>query len=388
MRRLAAFSCALLATSLLAACGSGSSSAGNDDNGGNPGGGPTGPRAGTWLAGDLHLHSDHSTDAADNPEAEIIKVAEDRGMGFFVVTDHDNHVEGHITTWDDPAYHSDKMIMLYGVEYTTARGHANLIGTQRFDDMPMYALRDRTDAAAGQAIYDTAHAQGLHVSVNHPVNGDPWEFGFDMDIDSMEVWNALFAYPTDNDGAIALWDSLLKSGRRITARGGSDCHHQTGIEAQGLNVGNPTNWVYAEAPTGAAVLAALKAGHVSVGYDPRAERIELSADGDGDGSYETMMGDNLPADGKTIHFKIDIANARALGRYEVSVIKNGETEPFLKRSLFGESGMSFDDTPTAGQRSYYRVEVRGTTPQAPLAAVLLGFYGGFVGLTNPVYVGY
>ena len=42
----------------------------------------------------------------------------------------------------------------------------------------------------------------------------------------------------------------------------------------------------------------------------------------------------------------------------------------------------------AGQRSWYRVEVRGDTPEAPLLATLAGFYGGFVGMTNPVYFGF
>ena len=100
---------AALTLPLLAACGSGSSPAGNDDG---SSGGPTGPKTGVWMAGDLHLHSNHSTDAADNPEDQIIAVAEARGMDYFVVTDHDNHVEGHITTWDDPAYHSEQMVML------------------------------------------------------------------------------------------------------------------------------------------------------------------------------------------------------------------------------------------------------------------------------------
>ncbi|AXQ29567.1 histidinol-phosphatase [Solimonas sp. K1W22B-7] len=351
-----------------------------------PSSGVTGPRAGLWLSGDLHLHSDHSDDAADNPMAEIVKVAEDRGMGFFVVTDHDNHVEGHITTWDDPAYRSDKMVMLYGVEYTTARGHASIVGTRRFDDMPMYALRDRSDADAGRAIAAAAHRQGLHLSVNHPVNGDPWEFGFDMPYDSMEVWNALYAFPTDNAGAIALWDRLIAEGRRVTARGGSDCHHQTGIESLGLNVGNPTTWVYATAQTPAAVLAALKDGKVSIGYAPTAERIELAADTDDDGGFETLMGDTRPAMGKTVKFRISIAGARPLGRYAVTVLKNGE--PFMERQLFGEPTLDFEDTPAAGQRSWYRVEVRGDTPEAPLLATLAGFYGGFVGLTNPLYFGF
>lgn len=373
---------AITAAALLLSACSGSS---NDPAPSTPPG-PSGPRPGTWLSGDLHLHSDHSDDAADNPMAELVKLAEERGMGFFTITDHDNHVEGRLTTWDDPAFRSDKMVLLHGVEYTTARGHANLFSAARFDHLRFYALRDRTDAEAGRAIAAEARAQGVHLSVNHPVNGDPWEFGFDMPFDSMEIWNALYAFPTDNTGAIRLWDELIAGGRRITGRGGSDCHHQTGIESLGLNVGNPTTWVYAEAPTAAGVLAALKAGHVAIGYAPSSERIRLTADADRDGGHETLMGDNLPAQGQAVNFRLEIDGARPLGVYNVTILKNGQ--PLLERRLFGEQALDFEDTPAAGQRSWYRAEVRGNTPEAPAAAVLVGFYGGFVGMTNPIYVGY
>lgn len=379
--RTAGQACIGLSMVMLAGCSGSGSESGNESPGG-----VTGPRAGVWLSGDLHLHSDHSTDAADNPMTALIEEAEARGMGYFVVTDHDNHVNGVLTTWDDPAYRSDSMLMLYGVEYTTARGHANFFGANRFDHLAMYALRDRTDDAAGADIAKAVHRQGLHFSVNHPGNGDPWEFGYDFRVDSMEVWNALYAFPTDNAAAILLWDSLLASGRRIAARGGSDCHHQTGIEALGLNVGNPTTWVHAAAPTANAVIAALNAGNASISYAPTAERIELTADADRDGGFEMLMGDNQPARGQPVDFRVDIIGARPLARYEVSVLKNGQT--LLHRNLIGESRLAFQDTPVAGERSYYRVEVRGSTPEAPALASLVGFYGGFIGMTNPLYFGF
>lgn len=364
---------------LCAACGSSS-------DGGTAGEGVSDLRSGVWLSGDLHLHSDHSTDAADNPIAELVPKAESEGMGFFVITDHDNHVEGHITTWDDPAYHSDTMVMLYGVEYTTARGHANLLGTRRFDDLPIYALRDRSDAAAGQAIAEAAHAQGLHLSVNHPLNGDPWKFGFDMDLDSLEVWNAMWNFPTPNSDAVALWDGMLNAGRRIAARGGSDCHHQHTYEALVLNVGNPTTWVYAGARTAGAVIAALKAGNSSVSYAPTAERVALAADADRDGGHEMLMGDAAAATGAPVDFRVTLDGARPLAAYRITVIKNGET--FLQQTLIGEDHLDFTDTPAAGARSYYRVEVRGTTPEAPATGALLGFYGDLIALSNPLYFGY
>ena len=155
-------------------------------------GGPT--DTGVWLKGDLHVHSKHSTDAMDTTVAEVIAKAESLGFDYFVLTDHDNHVEGKISTWSDPDYHSSKMVLLYGAEWTTGKGHANIFGTQPYDYAPIWAARDG-DGAASIAI---AHAQGLHFSVNHPAAKDLWEWGFELEYDSMEVWTAPFVLPNSN----------------------------------------------------------------------------------------------------------------------------------------------------------------------------------------------
>ena len=75
-----------------------------------------------------------------------------------------------------------------------------------------------------------------------------------------------------------IWDGLLKSGRKLTGRGGSDSHHgypDTPAQATALsyqarenNVGTPTTWVFAKARTGQAVIDALTNGRVSVSANP------------------------------------------------------------------------------------------------------------------------
>ena len=330
-----------------------------------------------WLRGDLHLHSSHSEDALDNPMAAIVAKAESLGFDYFVVTDHDNHVEGRLTTWDDPAYRSDRMLLLYGVEWTTARGHANFLSASRFDHSALWALRD----AEGAEVAEAARAQALHFSINHPVGSDPWERGLAHDFDGLEVWNALFLAPNDNTMAIALWDELLLDGRRITARGGSDCHHQEIAESRLFNMGNPTTWVLPELHSAQAVIDALDAGHASISYAPTAERLDLRADTDGDDRYERIVGDSLPGTEGTVAFRIDIVGAREGARYEVRVVKNGEE---LREWEGSDAVMTFDDVP--GERAYYRVELRGETADAPSAGRLL--YGDFVAMTNPIYFGY
>ena len=335
---------------------------------------------GQWLSGDMHLHSDHSTDAADSPVADLVAVAEAAGFGYFVLTDHDNHVEGAITTWSDPAYQSDSMTLLYGTEWTTGMGHANLFGTAPWDHPSLYAIRDGDGAASIAA----AHDQGLHFSVNHPINDDGWEHSFDLAYDSMEIWNAVFLIPNANPDAIALWDDLLRGGRRLTGRGGSDHHHLSGIESLVLDVGNPTTWIFVEEDSPQAVLDGLKAGHVSISYAPSAERIDFTADADGDGIHEAMMGDDIASDiDRTVAFRIEIDRMRAGASYDISVLKDGEA---FEEWTTASRELTFEDTIAAGERTYYRVEVRGETPDAPALSSVA--FDGFVGMTNPIYVGY
>jgi len=337
------------------------------------------PPSGEWLKGDLHLHSSHSTDALDDPEDVVIARAESLGMDYFVFTDHDNHVEGHIATWDDPAYHSDKMVMLYGVEWTTAHAHANLFGTAPWDHLRMYALRDG-DAALAIA---EAHALGLHFSVNHPVSGDPWEHPLDLDFDSIEVWNAVWVAPSSNPKATELWEGILATGRRLAARGGSDVHHQEGIESRILNVGNPTTHIFARERSAAAVIEGLKAGHVTISYAPAAERIDFTADADGDGVFETIVGGDVDGHGQTIAFRVEIVGFHEGSTYEVVVKKDGAS--FASFEL-DSPAVTFTDAPPAGQRAFYRVELHGAVPLAP--AEFAGLYGDMIAMSNPIYVSF
>ncbi len=336
--------------------------------------------AGVWLKGDLHLHSHHSEDAADNQLAEIIAEAESRGMDFFVATDHDNHVNGDVAgnTWADPDYRSDSMIMLYGAEWTTDIGHGNTFATAPYDHQRFFEVRNRDSALVGER----ARELGIHFSANHPTNGDAWSYSYDA-VDSVEVWNALWLFPSPNTDNLTIWDDLLKAGHRIAGRGGSDCHHQQGIEPLGLNVGTPTTWVFARERTAKAMLEALKAGRASISYAPSGPRVELRADLDGDKQMDLMMGDAATAAGQDVTFDVSLHGNSALSQNaKVRVIKNGAELTSLR---LANGRAQFSDAPSATERSYYRVEVEGLTlpgAETPLGAVL---YGRMLALSNPIY---
>ena len=347
-------------------------------------------REGIWIKGDLHVHSRHSEDSSNHEVSAILAFAQTVGLDFLLISDHDNHVGGAIAqnTWADPEFHSDTIVLLYGAEWTTNRGHANPISARPYDHQRLYDVRDARDIRIG-AVKDEL---GIHLSANHPSNDDAFSMSYDM-VDSLEVWNSVLS--SRNKSALLVWDDLLKSGRMMTGRGGSDAHHgqmpnpdmanERAREASANNIGTPTTWVRAKARTSAAVVDALTHGQVSISANPMAPRVEFTADLDGDGSGDMVMGDNRAAPpGAAVRFSVAlVGGVSAAASYMVDVIKNGGV--FQTLALDGVHNVSFTDTPAANGRTYYRVEVRGAVPaypQVPNAALVAG---DLVALSNPLY---
>jgi hypothetical protein len=209
-------------------------------------------------------------------------------------------------------------------------------------------------------------------------------------VDVVEVWNAPYRFPNKSHLATReLWDGLLAEGRRIPAVGGSDCHKLRGFESRVNLHGNPTTWVYAKERSPEAILAGMRAGHVSISYAPYGDRLDLSADADGDGKFETMAADVIPGVGSPVMLQVRICtqNRREAGlrwrrKARVVIYKNGEV--VARRRLERDGGIyRFSDTPQA--MAYYRVELRGR-PEVGFLQRLI--YGRTLALTNPIYVGY
>lgn len=249
--------------------------------------------AGNWYRGDLHLHSTHSD--GDGTVADIVGRAELQKLDFIAITDHDSSTGGKTPTWDDPALQSDSVVMLYGMEWTTGRGHANIWNDTTYDYAPLWTANRNQDFTMGVTA---AHDAGAVISVNHPTDYDccPWQYGMLERADAIEVWNGTFRLPAFNHGAVEnVWDSLLLSGSSPTAVGGSDTHYWQADYSDYKTAGNPTTWVFADSKAPDALLTALVAGRVSISYAPDAARLELKADEDGDGVFEARMGDQLVA---------------------------------------------------------------------------------------------
>ncbi|VFQ45457.1 alkaline phosphatase [Desulfoluna butyratoxydans] len=390
--------------------------------------------SGQWLKGDLHAHSLHSDGNA--PVAAVLKSAEDKDLDFFVLTEHDSNMfdpqdPGPVmpTHWEDPDYTSEETVLLYGVEWTTGKGHANAWAAAPFDYTPLWHANTGLDAVA--AVYGAHDGEALF-SINHPsaIFCCPWEYDVDNAVDTIEIWNSMYRIPNLNGwSSHPFWDAELLKGRRMTGVGGSDTHKLVEyasdpfakIEAALFGHGNPTTWVYAQEKTGDAILRSLKNGRVSLSYAPDAERLDLVADRDGDGYFETLMGDNLiQTPGRELSFQIDIRNPAPPGWFAVPRVKELTAENLVKLvagevdlpSLLGllagkdtylvgvlkngiphrawivsggATRVTFTDTPASRGRTYYRAELMGT-PDLLLFQRLL--YGRVKAVTNPIYVNF
>jgi len=346
---------------------------------------------GVWLKGDLHVHSRHSHDSSNNSEAKIISFAESVGMDYLCITDHDNHVQGDVAhnTWVDPEFKSNSLLLLYGAEWTTTRGHGNVFSAHSYDHQRLYDVRDQRDVVVGAVKKEL----GIHLSANHPSGKDHFGYSYDL-VDSIEVWNS--AMWSKNANAIMIWDDMLSSGRKLTGRGGSDSHHgipdspdqatKNSYQRQANYVGTPTTWVFAKARTSQAVVDTLTNGRVSVSANPYAPRVEFYADLDQDGKMDVMMGDNTNATGKPINFRVQLTgNTVAGASYTIRVIKDGN--PFKTLQAVGgkTTKAEFTDVPISIGRTYYRVEVEGPPTAYPQVPGSMSLSGNMIALSNPIY---
>ena len=269
----------------------------------------TGPPC-SWLAGDLHIHSSYSHDS-HGPEEGVpplqnaytlghsvtsqFLVAATRGLDFLAITDHND-----IRSTSDPGFGAFGVTPIRGYE-NSLKGHAQMLGADE-----LYAGDDST--ASAQAMADALRAEGGVFQINHPAEGSvdhptdaDWGYGYEIVPDTVEVWNIprLYQPPlpsaSSNDDAISYWEGWLDRGVRAGATGGSDNHYVATTGVQGG--GQPTTWVCAGGTSERDVLEGLRAGRTFISHQPPAyegPRIFLEGDSGDDGTFETIVGDDVP----------------------------------------------------------------------------------------------
>jgi hypothetical protein len=373
---------------------------------------------GQWYKGDLHSHSLYSD--GDSTVAAVMASVESKNLDFFSLTDHDAHMLGDPEHWDDPAYSSEKAVLLYGIEWTTDKGHANLWASRPFNYTKIWEANQANDAAA--AVLE-AHEVSALFSINHPIR-NPWKHPVVEDIDCVEIWNGPMLVNQNYRATHQFWDELLLARKRVTGVGGSDTHELDGIISKFTGHGNPTTWVYAESKDADAILAAIAAGRVSISYTFDAPRLEFTADQDVDGRFETLMGDDIEPERETpTVFKIalrgDLSKEKArrvsvpdsvvqhLNQKRLTVLDllwfalklrkmDAESLKFVtvikdarifKAWLIsgGTDEIEFSDTVSPDRPAFYRAEVFGKPDMKGLRQLLYGFR---IAVSNPIYANY
>jgi hypothetical protein len=322
---------------------------------------PAGNGEGVWLAGDLHVHTPYSHDSYGGPsddntgldEAHLLGntvegnflAAAGRGLDYLAITDHND-----IRSQSDPGFGAGGVTPVRGYE-NSLQGHAQMLGATQ--------LYDRGDQSAA-AVSTMVHAFHDHdhgvFQVNHPAEGSTdfphdvdWGYGYEVVPETVEVWNISRLYQppmpsaSSNDDAVRYWEGWLDRGYKVGATGGSDSHY---IWTSVSLLGSPSTYVYATENSEAAILAGLRAGRTFISHQPptlNGPRIFLEGDGDGDGSFESMVGDSV-APGSTLRVRVDGAPGSLL-----RVVTDGGAEAFEPVPVTGpafEHGFTLPDGST------------------------------------------
>lgn len=263
------------------------------------------PPRGCLVANHVHtIVSDrysHAPTAANTPWAYSpagLRAAIDAfrrvGVDAIVITDH-NATHAHF----DPAAREAGMTVLMGMEWTTRRGHALLIGFRAAspdDAPPVPPWRARISAADFRAMVDATHARGGLVVIAHPrVPFRTWPedtFG----ADGVEVWGLDEGFMRNRD-AVRWWHGRLARGERLLALAGTDLHPGARIRSHHY----PLNRVDAPRCDRDSLLAAMRAGHVLLVRSADAPRVALAVPAGGaPGRVEAVAGDALALAGREV----------------------------------------------------------------------------------------
>lgn len=312
-----------------------------------------------WWSGDLHMHTVHSD--GDWTIAGLVASAREAHLDFICVTDH--NTASHHAEIDRLRAGSSQPLLLRGEEITTYGGHTNAWG---LPSGTWIDFRTRPgDNARMSAIAAQAHRSGALISINHPFalcGGCSWSYdaaasGFD----AIEVWNGPWD-PTD-ELALAMWDKVLQSGRRITAVASSDSHRPD------TPIGQPATHVAASVLSETALLTAIRQGRVYLTDNAARTIVSFEAETTtGKRRSRSSIGDVIRLRGPgTIRFFIE-TEAIPPGS-SLSLISGGQVKQSLPAKADGQPQMIKIE---CQQDAYYRLEIRDST-------------GAMRALTNPIY---
>ncbi len=309
------------------------------------------PRAG-WYAGNLHAHTRHSD--GTRPLEELAARNKAAGFHFLAVTDH-NTTRHHYHFAEAAKAHPDHLL-LFGDEFTSPFGHANIIGQK-----PGHWFDFRIDGGDGRlpAVLRDAHRQGAVFMINHPFatcTTCSWRYPEKewKDADAIEVWNG--AWTPEDRKAVDWWDGMLKAGRRIHALGGTDYH-------RGEDALVPAVLVHAPRLSKTAVMDSLRRGRAFLSERPDGPKLLLTTPGG-----RAFPGDTVrPHKDSVVPIEVRVTGGKGLAL----------------RLVWAASEISL---PVETDDATLRHAVPAASGSSYVRAELLRPNGSVVALTNPLYL--
>jgi hypothetical protein len=224
-----------------------------------------------------HLHTVHS-DGQDTVTSmfEACRLA---GYDVVALTDH-NTLSGLAEAHG--AAEKLGLILIPGVEVTTFRGHAVVLGVSRVPEW-----RDLESRGIG-ALADETHSQGGVLTIAHPsalgspvCSGCQWEWPISPG--SADLCEVFAADEPTTDVPLVLWRQMLEQGASIGPVGPGDVH-----STQAARAARPATYVYARSRTLDDVMDALRHRRISASVGTR-----LDFWLEGEGGVMALAGDQV-----------------------------------------------------------------------------------------------
>ena len=329
--------------------------------------GPPAPE-GAWLAGDTHVHTDHSSDGSgprqvtderlpgNNSVKDQIDASVRNGLDFVPMTDHRTY-DQH---WD-PLWTSSDVLLIPGEE-ANGSPHATVQGA--VDTIVQGASPEGSAEyrRVQQSIWD-AHAQDANWSVAHPDDGEVNDDGSpntNANVIGHDVVEA-FNRASNPDAEIDYAENRWNNGFRFGVVGAADSHFKEIAAVAGP--GQPTTWVFASSYTERAILDALKAGRTTVSSGATGPFVTLEGDADGDGVFEALGGDEVKAaPGSTLNLRVRVERGPGMTAL-VYGAPGRSAGPINTTNIIGPDQTFEVPVTIEDGTSWFRVEIRA--PGAP-----------------------
>jgi hypothetical protein len=169
-----------------------------------------------------------------------------------------------------------------------------------------------------------------------------WQYGLDerpgtpLPPDARRPRHAPVEFLYRNSRAMDQWHRLLATGKRVTPVAVCDFH--VGGPAQ--QVTSPCTLVWSKGRGVDELLAGIKAGRVTLVEEPKGARVELWGDRDGDGRFEALPGDEVPADAR-LQVRVTGGQGQWLSVRDINGVVVGHdvpTDPYVEELVASRPG--------------------------------------------------